>query len=171
MPKHKALPPLAELKKLLDYNPVTGVFTWASKPAKHIAVGTVCGKVLPSGYRTISVFKESYYAHRLAYYLSTEIDPGCFTVDHINLNKDDNAISNLRLATYSQQGANRSTQSNNTSGCKGVVWHKKAGKWWARIKIDGHQKSLGLFDTKEKAAAAYQKAAAVYFGEFGRAAT
>jgi hypothetical protein len=170
MAKFKPLPPLAELQKYLSYCPETGVFTWASKPSKHIPVGAVCGKVLPSGYRQVCFQKQSYYAHRLAFYIGTGVDPKDRTVDHINLIKDDNSIRNLRLATFQQQQGNKRKQSNNTSGFRGVVWHKKANKWWARIKIDGIDKSLGLHSTKAEAAAAYQEAATAYFGDFKREA-
>lgn len=86
--------------------------------------------------------------------------------DHINGNGLDNRRENLRLATSAQNNMNKSKQTNNHSGYKGVVFHKQSGKWRARIYVDGKQKSLGLFATPELAHRAYYQAAIEYFGDF-----
>jgi hypothetical protein len=87
-------------------------------------------------------------------------------IDHINHNTLDNTRENLRIATKSQNGANRGKQMNNTSGYKGVYWHKGVGKWIAQIKVDGKIIYLGLFESKIDAAIVYNQAATEYFGEY-----
>lgn len=89
-------------------------------------------------------------------------------VDHKDLDKLNNQRNNLRLATFSQNRANRSLQKNNTSGYKGVVLDKRVGKWGARIKVNGKTKSLGYYTTPEEAAERYNRAASFYYGEFAR---
>lgn len=89
-------------------------------------------------------------------------------VDHINMDRIDNRISNLRVATKQQNLFNRSKNRNNTSGHKGVVWHKAACKWMATINVMYKQIYLGLFDDINEAALAYQTAAKKYHGEFAR---
>jgi hypothetical protein len=99
--------------------------------------------------------------HRL---VLTTIAP--LTVDHINRNRLDNRRENLRPATRSQQIQNRSINKITHSGYKGVHWHSLKEKWQARIKVNGVRKSLGYYDTKEKAHEAYKNAAIKYFGDF-----
>ena len=86
--------------------------------------------------------------------------------DHADTNGLNNQRSNLRAATRSQQGANRNKGKNNTSGYKGVSWHKRDKKWVSRIKISGKLIHLGNFDDIKDAAKAYNEAAIKYFGEF-----
>ena len=65
--------------------------------------------------------------------------------DHIDNNKSNNNLDNLRFCNHSQNGGNRKKQANTTSIYKGVCWSKRANKWRADIKIDGRQKNLGFF--------------------------
>jgi hypothetical protein len=96
-------------------------------------------------------------------------DPGkADQVDHINGNGLDNRRKNLRLATPSENACNSVPRSTNTSGFKGVCWHKGAGKWMAQIVLDGKNNYLGLFDTAEDAHAAYAKKSLELHGRFGR---
>jgi hypothetical protein len=84
------------------------------------------------------------------------------------MDRADNRWANLRMATRAQNKANTRPCAANTSGVKGVHWHKSAHKWRARIKVNGKRRHLGFFCTPESAAAAYAAAAEKYFGEFSR---
>lgn len=85
-------------------------------------------------------------------------------VDHINGNGLDNRRSNLRPATHVENMQNMKIRSGNRSGFKGVS--RALGKWRARIRLDGRQRHLGCFTTREAAARAYDTAAREHFGEF-----
>src|SRR3546814_9910391 len=91
-------------------------------------------------------------------------------VDHRDLDKANNRWLNRRLATNGQNQANTPKRRRNTSGIKGVYWHKRVAKWQAAIMVCGRLKSLGYRNTKEEAAALYAAAASQHFGEFARTA-
>lgn len=88
------------------------------------------------------------------------------TIDHINHDKLDNRLSNLRIATYSENQANRRKLGNSSSKYKGVRYHRRDGVWHAYVVVKGKQKHLGTFKEEKEAAQAYNKAAEKYFGEF-----
>jgi hypothetical protein len=92
--------------------------------------------------------------------------PAGMETDHINRNKIDNRKSNLRICTRTQNEQNKPGKVYNTSGYKGVCWHKGFGKWTARIRVDKKQINLGSFLTAEEAAHVYDKAARKHHGEF-----
>lgn len=87
-------------------------------------------------------------------------------VDHINKNKLDNQKENLRICTSSQNQHNRPINQNNTSGYKGVTWHKGSGKWHAQIMINKKNKYLGSFDSPETAYEVYCESAKLLHKEF-----
>lgn len=89
-------------------------------------------------------------------------------VDHINGNKLDNRIDNLRNCTAKQNSYNNSIYSNNTSGYKGVVLIKTSGKFRARIRFNNKYLHIGCFNSAIEAAKAYNKKATELFGEFAR---
>ena len=134
--RYKPLPPLEELKEFLDYNPDTGIFIWKKQVAQNIKVGQEAGAMNSNGYIQIRFKNSPYLAHRLAYYMYYGIHPLEKLVDHIDGDKTNNKIDNLRLATNSQNGMNRvSLAINNTSGATGVVWNKtkKSGQLELRL--------------------------------------
>jgi hypothetical protein len=92
-------------------------------------------------------------------------------VDHIDTNPLNNNISNLRFATRSENGMNRSKQCNNTSGVVGVCWHKPNKRWFAHIQINGKKKHLGNFKTITAAKRARIEAANKYFGSYANTKT
>jgi len=96
--------------------------------------------------------------------------PDDLQVDNVNGNGLDCRRANLRLATASENARNRRIGIANTSGFKGVCWHKGIGKWHAQIGVDGGTRSLGYFNKKEEAAAAYAVASSELHGDFGRTA-
>ena len=121
------------------------------------------------GYNNVDLYnigKRTKPIHRLVAeaFLENPDDKRC--VDHIDRNKLNNHISNLRYATDSENGMNKSRQSNNTSGIVGVYFCKDRNKGRAVIKKDGNPIHLGYFETKEEAIEARIKAEEKYFKEF-----
>jgi hypothetical protein len=148
------------LKELLEYNPETGKFvrliSRTSSPK-----GAVIGSLHSQGYLTVWIDGLHHKCHRLAWLYVHGRWPVAM-IDHINGIKSDNGIANLREATASQNLQNRATaySNNKSSGILGVYWHEQAGKWQAKITLDGKSKSLGLYHEKEQARAAYLAAKA-----------
>ncbi len=91
---------------------------------------------------------------------------GPLDIDHRDRNYLNNQKNNLRIATRQQNLANQPYYINNTSGYKGVTWHKKSKKWYAQIKVNRQHIHLGTFHDIKLAAKAYNDAAVKYFGEF-----
>lgn len=114
------------------------------------------------GYATRKIGNQTVFMHHC---IIGKPDIG-FDVDHIDGNKLNNQKTNLRFCTRSQNTANRGANKNNKSGYKGVSWNKNTCKWRATIVINAKQNHLGLFNTKEQAAEAYNVAAKQLFGEF-----
>lgn len=167
MTKPGALPALEEVKKWIDYDPQTGLFTWRKSSGSKKA-GSEAGGVDAYGYRRIRIGRTKYQAQRLAWLIATGQDPEDFHVDHIDSNPSNNAIANLRLATHSQNACNRAAPATNTSGYKGVTWKKSKNKWNAQIMINYKKKNLGYFNTPEEAYAAYCNAASELHKDFAK---
>jgi hypothetical protein len=147
------------LKELLNYDPETGIFTWAVDRQRYKA-GTIAGSINSCGYVHIGINGKTYKAHRLAWvYVYGSISKE-LQIDHINRNRVDNRISNLRLATSVEQGQNITHSIRNTSGYPGISWQKSHNKWRARIMLNRKSISIGYFDTPEAANDARIKAKA-----------
>lgn len=156
------------LSTLLAYDAETGVFTWRIRPNGRVPAGSRAGSLNSGGYSQIKIGRRLYGAHRLAWFYVHKQWPTA-EIDHIDGNPSNNAIANLRLATRAQQMANIKRASTNTSGFKGVSFHKKSSRWRAYISISGRPKHLGYFDSPERANAAYVEAAKAIRGDFARA--
>jgi hypothetical protein len=144
------------LKENLFYDEHTGLFYWTTNRGR-VKKGSIAGSKTKHGYLQIRLLNKIYLAHRLAWLYVYQEMPSSL-IDHINRNKLDNRICNLRLATKSQNAQNAKTPSTNKSGYKGVSWCNKEKKWRSCIKINQKFISLGYFSEVEKASNAYQQA-------------
>lgn len=144
-----------EIKRLFEYNPETGDFTWRVRTNGRCKIGAIAGTLNELGYRLLSIGGKTHYGHRMAWlYMTGSIPDG--VIDHINGNPSDNRFANLRLVDDKVNQENRRAASKNSkSGFLGVHWHIRNKKWNAQIKIDGRIKWLGAFKTAEDARDAY----------------
>jgi hypothetical protein len=172
----KQLPSIELLRKLLRYEPETGKLFWLERPpsmfpdgkqpAKHNAAiwnGKHAGKEAftancGQGYRAGALFSVKVRAHRVAWAMhygewSKE------TIDHINGNRSDNRICNLRHVTIGENNKSLAMRVGNKSGVTGVSWCKRDNRWYACINDNGASKFLGRFDSFEDAVSARVAAA------------
>ena len=128
-----------EVVRLLDYDPVTGIFKWKVwRQEVKAGVEAGCVGVTRQGksYRTITINGRSYHAHRLAWLIIAGEFPEN-DIDHISGDGLDNRAVNLRAVTRKENGKNQRRHITNSSGVTGVYWYKASSKWCARIKHDG----------------------------------
>lgn len=113
--------------------------------------------VVAKRYRGISTPHGNVYTHRAVWLLGTGSWPPN-DIDHIDGNRQNNRLSNLRSVTAKQNHENRATSSNNTSGFPGVYWVTKRKRWKSQLMLDGRPHFLGYFENKEDARVAYFQA-------------
>ena len=170
----KPIPEKSELEILLTYSPDTGRFTWKerslsmfpSAPKGKTWNKQFAGKEAftvknGNGYLCGYINYIKLYAHRVAWKMVHKDEPQ--QIDHINGDRSDNRISNLRAATFEVNSRNTAQRSDNTSGVTGVHWIKNDRKWKAVIVKDKRTILIGRFGNFDEAVAA-RKAAEIEFG-------
>ena len=153
----------ARLLEAVRYDPETGHF-WRLGLRGSAPKDKPLGHVEKNGYRRITIDQETHQANRLAWFYMTGEWPK-LTVDHIDLDRDNNAWANLRAATHSQQHANTPGR----LSIKGAHWNRFRGYWQSQIIVQGKCYWLGRYETPEEAHEAYVSAAKRFHGEFARA--
>jgi|KBSMisStaDraftv2_1062788.scaffolds.fasta_scaffold1291019_1 hypothetical protein len=167
----KILPSAEYLHQCFSYDPETGVLTWKRRPRAHFVSARTCawwntkysGKPAGlwfDGYLRLKISGIQYEAARVIFKMMTDEEPP-ETIDHKDGNQSNNRWANLRPATKAEQSRNRGG-SGGVSGITGVF--PKNGRWTVVIS----RRYLGIFATREEAAAVYEAAARELFGEFYR---
>lgn len=177
--KEAALPSQEYLAECFDYEPESGVLTWRVRPSHHFKsargmnvfnamyAGLGAGNINSRGYFNVEINGRNYKCHRVIWKLITSSDP-VGELDHKDTNKQNNAWINLREATRQENIFNQSLRKNNTTGYKGVSYHRLTRRFQASIRENGKKKHLGLFETAALAHTAYCSAAQRVHGEFFR---
>lgn len=151
------------VRHLFDYE--DGQLYWKNCSKKTLN-GTKAGYLNNTGYLRVKIGTTGYLVHRLIYLRHH----GCLPkiLDHINGNPLDNRIENLREASKYENQYNAKVRTDNSSGIKGIGWHKTKQKWMVRIRINGVRKNLGCFTDLELAELVILEARDKYHKEFAR---
>jgi len=148
-------------KHLFDYK--DGSLYWRHDRGSNAKAGKRAGRLLRTGYRSIHVSGRRYQEHRLIFLWWHGEFPE--QIDHINRDKSDNRIENLRRCTHSTNQINTNNRQS-SSGIRGVRRVEKTGRWMARIYKNGKEIRVGTFSTQEEASAAYMEKMRKFYGEF-----
>lgn len=151
----------AKLQALFAYDPATGNLIRKTRTANSVQIGDIAGGKNQDGYIQIAVDSKPYMAHRLVWIWHGKELPQF--IDHINRDKADNRIENLRPATRSENMHNKDTSKRSTSGYRGVMWYAPTKEWEARIMVDGQSYNLGRYKTAKEASEAYEQAKQEFF--------
>ena len=161
----------AVVRSLLDCNPDTGELTWKRRPAEMFKNERLCrswngryaGKNAGShgvhGYMTVALFGLSFKYHRVVW-IHCVGDLGDMHIDHINGDRSDNRLCNLRVVTVAENAKNKAVRVTSKSGVQGVSFCNRQKQWVACIVCNGRRKHLGYFDGFEDAVAARKAAEA-----------
>ena len=134
--------------------------------AQNAIIGEKTNFIDSKGYRTVWFNGKTEREHRLIYLMFKGYCPQI--IDHIDMNKENNKIENLRPATKSQNNVNCYVRSNNSTGVKGVYFCKTTNKWRARINYNGKAIEIGRFDVLQDAKNARLIREKEIFGEFAK---
>ena len=143
------------VKELFDYDSETGLFTKVVNE-KYCKKGNIIkGYINKKGYCVFDINKSKYFAHRLAYAFVYGDLSELYEIDHIDRNRSNNKISNLRLVTAQENQFNYSIPRHNTSGYLGVSYRKERNKYQAKIKFNKKTIHLGYYKEAKEAHNAY----------------
>ena len=134
------MPTQEQVKNLFNYNSKMGTITWTSGKF----TGKEAGWISNAGYRKVCIFGRDYQAHRIVWLYHNGYFPEN-GLDHINRNKSDNRIENLREATQSCNMINTGVRADNKTGVKGVYYNKMQERWHPRITLSGKKHHLGFY--------------------------
>ena len=152
---------------LIDYNPLTGEMTW-KEGGRGIKKGAKVGSIKSDGYIGIGTSINKKFkllkAHRVAWFIFYKELPN--VIDHINGDRADNRIINLRSCTQQENLRNQKKRKGFTSKHKGVSWNKNMNRWQSKICINYNNIHLGYFDTEIEARDVYEEKAKEIFKEF-----
>lgn len=169
----KPLPTQQVLLALFRYDPETGRLFWRERPISMFPVkwqhktwnsrwvGKEAFTAINKGYQIGNLFGQMVSAHRVVWKLVHGNDANG-QIDHINGDRRDNRVDNLRVVDDAENRKNQSLPKDNTSGRIGVSWSKAAHKWKAEICLSGRRLHLGVFEKLEDAAAARSHAERLY---------
>ena len=149
------------VRELFDYDYENG---WLIRKQTRAGIpwNKPCGhKPICNGYGRVCIDGKGYFAHRIIWLWHYGSWPSNQT-DHLDRNKINNRIENLRDATGSENEQNKGLKGTNSSGFPGVSWHKRDKKYQAYIKINKKQIHIGCFTAAEEAHLAYQLAKIKY---------
>jgi hypothetical protein len=170
---------IESLRECLEYDPKTGRLTWKERPRSHFGsdrnwkswnkryAHTVAGSKNRGGYQLVTLNNRHHKSHRVAWALHYGGWPQ-HTIDHLNRDKSDDRISNLRDVEHHINHRNMPTQPNNTSGFPGVYYDSGRGAWCAAIWVKGKDFFIGRFQTKAEAVAARMGAEKVAWADSPR---
>ena len=152
------------LNHLFDYDKETGNLIWKAPRSRRVKKGDIAGCPQSTGYLRTKINAKDYLVHRIVFLMHKGYLPK--TIDHINGDRLDNRIENLRAVTANQNQHNRKLNGNNTSGFKGVSWCNTYKYWRAAIRLEGKRINLGHFNTPEEADVVVRKAREELHGSF-----
>jgi len=130
--------------------------------------GRAAGGVRTDGYVGVGFDGGEHLAHRIIWEMHNGPIPDDMEIDHIDGNRSNNTLPNLRVSTRAENSRNAGVRPTSKSGVKGVIWNKRKRKWSAQITVNGVNKTLGYFDDPAEASKAYNEAADLYHKEFAR---
>jgi hypothetical protein len=164
MPAPGKLPPLDTLKELFEYQ--DGHLYWRKSHCSAVKVGAKAGCINSEGYLIVGYKYKKYLVHRIIWVMhGNEPVP---LVDHINSDKLDNRIENLRAADPTINTQNAKLRKDSTSGIKGVSWQKQTGTWVGQIWHKNKLYRAGSFSDKAQCAKAVRRLREELHGDYAR---
>jgi len=151
------------LNELFTYDRETGKLYWKSA-RQGVTVGKEVGTIATTGYRTLGINGKTYKTHRIVFLMHKGYLPAI--LDHIDRDRLNNRLENLRPASYNQNQHNRKLNNNNKTGFKGVSYNVKAKAFMANINHQGRRIGLGGYNTPEEADAVVRAAREELHGNF-----
>lgn len=153
------------LRDRFDY--ADGKFTWRINFCRARPGDVAQGSICKDGYARIKIAQKTMLMHRAVFLYHNGYIPKY--IDHIDGNRANNRIENLRPATQAQNNMNSRTRiDNRSSGRRGVTKHQRSGKWRVRCYIDGKEKSFGIYEDIELAELVAEEVRSLYYNEFAR---
>lgn len=149
------------LKECFLYIPDSGLFAWKVRPAHHfkresdqrgfnkVHAGKSAGSISNNGYMGVGIMGKRMQVHRLAWFMFYGEWPDC--VDHVNGDRTDQRIANLRNVSVRENNRNRAGVKGRPNAANGVYWCSYHQKYRARIKVEGRDMHIGYFSTIEEA--------------------